>query len=63
MSEELKNKLKQAREKLGLTQVQFAERIEVPYRTLVNWENDLATPRGLALKTINDLLDSILTGK
>lgn len=61
MSEELKNKLKAAREKLGLTQKAFAEKIGVPYRTLVGWENDQRTPRGLALKALNDALDAILS--
>lgn len=62
MSKELKNKLKAAREKSGLTQKQFAEKIGVPYRTLVSWENDQRTPRGLALKALNAALDAILSG-
>lgn len=63
MSEELKNKLKAAREKLGLTQAQFAERLGVNYQTLIKWEQDRTTPRGLALKAINELLDRILEEK
>lgn len=61
MSEELKNKLKAAREKLGLTQKQFAEKIGVPYRTLVSWENDQRTPRGFALTALMEKLDAILS--
>lgn len=60
MSEELKRKLKLAREALGLTQKQMAEKVGVPLRTLIGWENDQRTPRGLALTTLNSLLDEIL---
>lgn len=63
MSEELKNKLKQAREKLGLTQQQFAEKIGVPYPTLFSWEQNKRTPRGFALKALNDVLDAILAAE
>jgi DNA-binding transcriptional regulator YiaG len=60
MSEELRLKLKAARAKLGLSQSQAANEWGIPLRTLINWENDRRTPRGLALATINKLLDAIL---
>lgn len=63
MSEELQRKLKAAREKAGLSQSQAAKAWGIPLRTLQKWEIDQATPRGLALKAINDLLDAILAEK
>jgi putative transcriptional regulator len=63
MSQELRNRLKEARARLGMTQAQFAARIEVPLKTLQGWEGDRMTPRGLALKGINQILDKILAEK
>ena len=63
MSKELQRKLKAAREKLGVSQSQFANQIGIPVRTLQQWEQDQATPRGLALTTINKTLDKILAQK
>lgn len=63
MSKEIVRKLKEARALVGETQVVFSERLGVPTRTLISWENDQATPRGLALKALNDALDAILKGK
>lgn len=63
MSEELQRKLKAAREKAGLSQSQASEAWGIPLKTLQQWEQDKATPRGLALKAINELLDAILAGK
>lgn len=63
MSEELKSKLKAAREKLGLTQRQFAEQMGIPYQTLIAWEADRRTPRGLALTLLTEKLDAILAEK
>ena len=60
MSEELRRKLKAAREKLGLSQSQAAKEWGIPLQTLVGWENDRHTPRGLALTAINEKLDAIL---
>lgn len=62
MSEELKNKLKATREKLGMTQKQFAEKMGVSYKTLVDWEQNRSTPRGFALQALNEKLDAILSG-
>ena len=63
MSQELRNRLKAARAKRGLSQSKFAAQIGVPTRTLINWENDVQTPRGLALTAINQTLDAILAEK
>ena len=61
MSQELKNKLKAAREKLKMSQSQFARHLGMPVRTLQSWEIDASTPRGLALKMLEAKLDEILT--
>jgi DNA-binding transcriptional regulator YiaG len=63
MSEEIARKLKAARAKVGETQVQFAERLNVPVRTLIGWENNQRTPRGLSLEALTEKLDAILKGK
>lgn len=62
MSEELANKLKEARRKLGLSQSQAAKAWGVPIKTLQAWEIDRNTPRGFTLKAINEKLDAILSG-
>lgn len=63
MSQELRNQLKMARQKTGLSQSQAAKAWGIPLRTLISWENDQATPRGFALKAISDLLEGILSGE
>lgn len=60
MSEEIARKLKAARERLGLSQSQAAKKWSVPLITLQSWEQNVRTPRGLALKALNELLDGIL---
>jgi len=60
MSEELRLKLKAARAKLGLSQSQAAKEWGTPLRTLISWENDQSTPRGLALRLLLEKLDAIL---
>ena len=60
MSKALQRKLKSVRKKFGLTQNQLAERIGVPASTLIHWEQDVATPRGLALKALTDALNAML---
>lgn len=62
MSQELRRKLKAAREKLGLSQSQFARQVlEISVRTLQSWENDQRTPDAFKLKVLNEKLDRILT--
>ena len=60
MSEELKRKLKAAREKLGLSQSQAAKKWGIPVKTLQAWEHNRQTPRGFALAHLNSLLDGLL---
>jgi DNA-binding XRE family transcriptional regulator len=61
MSEDLRLKLKAARERLGLTQSKAAKLWGLSLRTLINWENDISTPRGIGLVAINQILDAILS--
>jgi len=64
MSQDLQGKLKAAREKLGLSQSQFANQVlDISVRTLQNWEIDKATPRGYTLKSLEAKLDKILAEK
>ncbi len=45
------------RARCGLTQAQFAERIEVPIETVRNWEQGKRSPRGPA-RALLKLIDS-----
>lgn len=63
MSKVIADKLKLVRHKLDLTQQELAHRLNVPYRTLVNWENDHQSPRGLALEALLLKLDTLLKPK
>ena len=63
MSKELANKLKMAREKLGLSQAQAAQAWGIPKPTLIKWENDQRTPTGFSLTQLNAMLDGILAAK
>lgn len=63
MSEELKDKLKAAREKMGLSQSEAAKAWGINYKTLLDWEQNRRTPRGFALQALNEKLDAILSGK
>ena len=47
---------KRVRERLGLTQQEFSNRIEVPLETIRNWEQGKRSPTGAA-KTLLKLLD------
>ncbi len=46
------------RDRLGLTQEQFAYRLGVTFSTVNRWENNHATPSRLALRALQSLLDS-----
>lgn len=63
MSKELQRKLKAAREKLGMSQSQFATHLGMPVKTLQSWEADRFTPTGLTLTMITKTLDQILAEK
>lgn len=60
MSVELQRKLKKARQKAGESQGQFSQNLGVPVQTLQSWEANRRTPKGLALKALNEKLDAIL---
>lgn len=63
MSQELQAKLRAARAHLGESQAQLAKRLNIPKRTLQDWEQDRRTPRGFALEALIAKLDSILKGR
>ena len=52
---------------MGLTQVEFAKKIEVTEQTIVNWEGDKTTPNrsmyALIAQTFNANFDWLLTGE
>jgi DNA-binding transcriptional regulator YiaG len=61
MSQELMHKLKAAREKMGLSQSQFAAQVlGISVRTLQSWEMNQRTPRGFALQALEEKLDAVL---
>lgn len=60
MSEELRRKLKAAREKLGFSQPQAAKHWDIPLNTLINWENNRRTPDAFKMKVLTEKLDAIL---
>jgi len=47
------------RGRMGLTQEKFAAKLGVTYPTVNRWENGRAKPSPLAMKQIEDLLDSL----
>lgn len=47
------------RESLGLTQEKLAAKLGVTFPTINRWENGKTTPSPLAMKQIQDLLDSL----
>lgn len=49
------NIFKKLRNKLGLTQVDFAKEINVPYPTYKKWELELREPNDAALEYIKHL--------
>ena len=48
-------RVKSLRDRLGLTQIQLAERIGVAFTTVNRWENGKSKPAGLAWRRITDL--------
>lgn len=60
MPEELRARIKQARKKLRITQVQAAAAWGVPLNTLICWENNRRRPPAFALGRLNAMLDEIL---
>ena len=56
------NKLKQARLSAGLTQQEMSNKLNIPCRTIQNWEADKHLPpkwaEGLVIKELNTIADS-----
>ena len=55
MEENSGNLIRTLRQKLGMTQEEFAHEIAVTVSTVNRWENSHAEPSKLAWKAINDL--------
>jgi len=53
---QFKNLVREWREARGLNRAEAARRLEVPYRTLEDWEAGLHAPRGFALRLITSRL-------
>lgn len=54
------NKIQEIRKKTKLTQAKFAEKYEIPVRTLQQWEQGISTPPAYVLAMIENLVDSNL---
>lgn len=56
------NKLKQARLMAGLTQQEMSNKLNIPYRTIQDWELDRRTPpewaETLVIKELNSIADN-----
>ena len=59
---ELSRKIKELRFKFGLTQEQFAAKVGVTFSTVNRWEKGKSKPSPLAMKRIEDMLQSVYEG-
>lgn len=50
-------KIKEKREKIGISRAEMARRFEIPIRTLENWESGVRTPPAWAERLILNELD------
>lgn len=55
-SRSLPELLKQWRKEKGVTKAEAARQLDIPYRTLQDWELGNRTPRGFALRAITERL-------
>jgi len=55
--EMLAGKIKELREKLGLTQEQFAAKVGVTFSTVNRWESGRSKPSPLAMRQIMELME------
>lgn len=55
--------IKTKRRKLGLTQEQLAEKLDVTAKTVIAWEKQKVAPHGTNLVRLNELLDEKVTPK
>lgn len=51
------NKARELRNRTGLTQAAFAEKFEIPKRTVENWEGEKSNPPGYVLKMLEKLIE------
>jgi transcriptional regulator with XRE-family HTH domain len=51
--------IKELRERLGLTQEQFAQRVGVTYSTVNHWENGKRTPQPFLLRRLQELKEEL----
>ncbi len=56
---EIADLIYELRQRLDLTQEQFAARLGVTYPTVNRWENHRASPSPMALKLIHELLQQM----
>jgi len=54
--EGLPKKIVDWRERMNLTRFTAAERLGVSYATLINWEQGRYSPRGLALRKLQEIV-------
>ena len=52
----MKDFIKQSREKLGLTQIEFAKKLNVSVQTVQAWEQGKRNPRPMAIDYIKSLV-------
>ena len=57
------NEIREVREKLGVSRRELCESIELPYRTLEDWECERKKPSGWAVKLIIEKIESIAKEK
>ena len=57
------NRIKALRTETGLSQKAFAEKFDIPRRTLENWESGEATPPGYVVKLIQTALEAEAQGE
>ena len=51
--------IKELRERLGLTQEQFAQKVGVTYSTVNHWENGKRTPQPYLVQRLRDLKEEL----
>ncbi len=53
----MKDFIKESREKLGLTQMEFAVKLNVSIQTVQAWEQGIRNPRPMAIDYIKSLVN------
>ena len=55
MVEEIAERVKQVRQKLGLSQREFAKRVGATFVSIYKWENNKSKPHPMFMKKIEEL--------